>query len=109
MKKFLMTAALVATVSLTACTGNETKTNAYADIVAAATANHAEAAKSGYTWKQKKMKKGYVDHYLAKAEAAKAKGDEAGAMKNAQAALKTAKAEVAQRDAANGLKAGWEK
>ena len=111
MKKLLITAALVATVSLTACTGNGTKVNSssYADVVSAAKAAHADASKSGYIWKQKKMKMSYVDTYLAKAEAAKAKGDDAGALKAANQALKTANAEVAQREAANGLKGGWEK
>ncbi len=109
MKKLLMTAALVATVSLTGCAGNGAKDESYASIVAAATATHADAAKSGYTWQQKKMKMSYVDTYLAKAEEAKAKGDDEGALKAANQALKTAKAEVAQREAANGLKAGWEK
>ena len=109
MKKLLITAALVATVSLSACAGNEAKPDSYADIVAAATAAHADAAKSGYAWKQKKMKLSYVEDYLAKAEEAKAKGDEAGAMKNAKEALKTANAEVAQRDSAKGLKGAWEK
>lgn len=109
MKKLLMTAALVATVSLAGCAGNGAKADSYADIVAAATATHADAAKSGYTWKQKKMKMGYVDTYLAKAEEAKAKGDDEGALKAAKQALKTANAEVAQRDAADGLKGGWEK
>lgn len=109
MKKLLMTAALVATVSLAGCTGNGTKDDSYAGIVAAAKATHAEAAKSGYVWKQKKMKLGYVETYLAQAEEAKAKGDDEAALKAAQAALKTAKAEVAQRDSAEGLKGGWEK
>ncbi len=111
MKKLLMTAALVATVSLTGCTGNEAKadSNSYADVVAAAKATHADAAKSGYIWQQKKMKMSYVDTYLAKAEEAKAKGDDEGALKAANKALKTAKAEVAQRDSADGLKAGWVK
>lgn len=109
MKKLLMTAALVATVSLTGCAGNGAKDDSYASIVAAATAIHADAAKSGYTWQQKKMKMSYVDTYLAKAEEAKAKGDDEGALKAAKQALKTAQAEVAQREAANGLKAEWEK
>ncbi len=109
MKKLLMTAALVATVSLTGCAGSGAKDDSYAGIVAAATATHADAAQSGYTWKQKKMKMGYVDTYLAKAEEAKAKGDDEGALKAANQVLSTAKSEVAQREAANGLKAGWEK
>lgn len=109
MKKLLMTAALVATVSLTGCATNGAKSDSYADVVAAAKATHADAKKSGYVWQQKKMKMSYVEDYLAKAEEAKAKGDDKGALKAANMALKTAKAEVAQRDSANGLKAGWEK
>lgn len=109
MKKLLMTAALVATVSLAGCAGNGAKTDSYEEIVSAAKAAHAEAANSGYVWQQKKMKMSYVDTYLAEAEEAKAKGDDEAALKAAKAALKTAKAEVAQRDSADGLKAGWEK
>ena len=109
MKNLLISAALMATVTLSGCAGSEAKTDSYAGIVAAANTAHADAKTSGFVWKQKKMKLSYVEDYLAKAEAAKAKGDEAGAMANAKAALKTANAEVAQRDSAKGLKAGWEK
>ncbi len=109
MKKLLITAALVATVSLAACTSNEAKAGSYASVVSAAKAAHADAASSGFTWQQRDMKLSYVDHYLALAEEAKAKGDDAAAMDFAQQALKTANAEVAQRDAGKTLKAGWEK
>jgi len=109
MKKLLISTALVASFALTGCIANDTKPTSYADIVAQAKATHADAAKSGYVWKQKKMKTGYVEHYLALAEEAKAKGDEAGALQAAKEALKTANAEIAQRDGANNLKTVWEK
>ena len=109
MKKLLISAAILATATLTGCNSNQAKPTAYSDIVSQAQAMHADAAKSGYSWKQKKMKKSYVDHYLALAADAKTKGDDAGALKAANAAYKTAIAEVGQRDDANDLKAGWEK
>jgi len=58
---------------------------------------------------KKKMKLSYVEDYLAQAEKAKSNGDEAAALKAAQKALKIAKAEIAQREDAIGLKATWEK
>lgn len=109
MKKLLISAAILATATLTGCAGNQSKPTTYAEIVEQAKTVHADAAKSGYVWQQKKMKKPYVDHYLAVAADAKAKGDNEAALKAANAALNTANAEVAQRDDAEGLKAGWEK
>lgn len=109
MKKLLISTALVTSFTLTGCIANDTKPTSYADIVAQAKATHADAANSGYVWKQKKMKTSYVEHYLTLAEEAKAKGDDAAALQAAKEALKTAKAEVAQRDGAENLKATWEK
>ncbi|GKT11047.1 MAG: hypothetical protein ISEC1_P0010 [Thiomicrorhabdus sp.] len=109
MKKLLISAVIIAAATLTGCNANQAKPTSYADIVAQAKTIHADAANSGYSWKQKKMKKSYVDYYLALAADAKASGDSAGALKAANAALNTANAEVAQRDDAKSLKAGWEK
>ena len=109
MKKLLISATLLAAATLTGCNTTQTKTTSYSDTVSQAKSLHADAAKTGYVWKQNKMKKSYVEHYLAQAEEAKSKGDEAGALKAAQEALKTAKAEIAQREDAVGLKATWEK
>ncbi len=103
MKKLLIAATIATTMTLGACVGNPMSSSAsYSDVVAQAKATHKEAASHGNVWKQKKMKKAYVDHYLAKAEAAKKKGDDAAAMKNAKLALKIAKAEIKQsKDYAN--------
>jgi len=109
MKKLLISAAILTSVTLVGCNANQAKPTTYAEIVSQAKIVHADAAKSGYVWKQKKMKKSYVEHYLALAEEATAKGDTAGALKAAKAALKTANAEVSQRDDAKDLKAGWVK
>ena len=109
MKKLLISAALVATVALSGCYTNQNKPTSYSDIVSQAKSLHADATKTGYVWKQKKMKLSYVEDYLAQAEKAKSKGDEASALKAATEALKIAKAEIAQREDAIGLKATWEK
>lgn len=110
MKKFLIGAAFVyATASLTGCAGNAAKAETYDAIVADATATHAEAKKMHNVWKQKAMKLGYVEHYLDLAAKAKQKGDEAGAIKLAKEAQKTAHAEVAQMNNNANIKAAWEK
>ncbi len=109
MKKSLISATIVATIALSGCNTNKAKPTSYADIVSQAKSLHANAAETGYVWKQKKMKTSYVEHYLAQAEEAKSKGDQAGALKAAQEALKIARAEIAQREDAVGLKATWEK
>ncbi|MDG6773465.1 hypothetical protein QCB45_03905 [Thiomicrorhabdus sp. ZW0627] len=109
MKKFLIAAGIAAALGLTACSSMATSSDSYDAIVADATATHAEAAKMGNVWKQKKMKLAYVDHYLDLAAKAKEKGDEATAIKMAKEAQKTAHAEVAQMQKYADLKAGWEK
>lgn len=110
MKKLFIGTAIVAALSMGGCASNEAAApSSYADYVSAAKAAHAKAAAAGNVWKQKKMKKGYVDHYLAKAEEAKKKGDDAGAMKYAKEAYKSANAEVAQTASWEGQKAAWEK
>ncbi|MCF6253497.1 MAG: hypothetical protein L3J38_01990 [Thiomicrorhabdus sp.] len=109
MKKLLISAAIVATITLSGCNTNQSKPTSYSDIVSQTKSLHADAIKTGYSWKQKKMKTSYVEDYLAQAEKAKSKGDEAGALKAAKEALKIAKAEIAQREDAVGLKATWEK
>lgn len=108
MKKLLLTAAIAATMTLTACSSAPAK-GSYEAMIADAKAAHAQAAKAGNTWKQKKMKKPYVDHYIAKAEEAKKKGDEKGAMKWAKEALKSAEAELHQTNHYADLKPGWYK
>ena len=111
MKKLLMTLSSVAimSVSLNACATNMAGPSNYADIVKAAQAAHAEAKAGKNVWKQKKMKKAYVDHYLAKAEEALKKGDDAGALKFAKLALKVANAEVDQLKRYADEKPMWEK
>jgi len=109
MKKLLIGSAIIASIAMTGCTANEAAPTNYSGYMDGAKAAHAKAAAVGNVWKQKKMKKGYVDHYLAKAEAAKAKGDDAGALKYAKKAYKSANAEVAQSKTWEGQKAAWEK
>ena len=109
MKKLLIGTALVATIGMTGCTANATTSTSYADIVESAKAAHAKAKTVNNVWKQKKMKQPYVDTYLAKADEAKKKGDDAAAMKYAKQAYKSAHAEVAQMESWKGMKAAWEK
>lgn len=108
MKKLFVSAAIVASLSLGACSSSQTKSlSSYDDIVTEAVAVHAEAKKKGNVWKQKKMKLAYVDHYIAKAEEAKKKGDDTAAMKFAKEALKTANAEVNQSAKYADLQPAW--
>lgn len=108
MKKYLIGAAIIASLSLGACSSSPSKsTMSYDDTVAEAKAQHAKAKSYGNVWKQKKMKMSYVETYLTKAEEAKKKGDEAAAMKYAQEALKSANQEVAQSESNAGLKPAW--
>ncbi len=109
MKKLLIGSMLAAAVAMTGCTATASNPTSYSDYVDAAKAAHAKAAANNNVWKQKKMKKPYVEHYLAKAEEAKKKGDEAAALKYAKEAYKSANAEVAQTESWKGLKAAWEK
>lgn len=110
MKKILVGAAIIASLSLGACSSTPSKSSTpvtYEEIIAEAKAQAAIAKKSGNVWKQKKMKKPYVETYIAKAEAAKKKGDDKAAMKWAQEALKLANAAVEQSKDSEGIKPAW--
>lgn len=109
MKKLIISAAIIATAALSGCANNASKPTAYSDLVSEAKALQADAAKSGYVWQQKKMKKPYVEHYIDQAEQAKAAGDEAAALKAANQAYDTAVAQIAQREDNADLKGAWEK
>lgn len=109
MRKLLIGSALVAAVAMTGCASTASTPTSYSDYVDAAKAAHAKAAANKNVWKQKKMKLPYVEHYLAKAEEAKKKGDEAAALKYAKEAYKSANAEVAQSESWKGMKPMWEK
>lgn len=107
MKKLFIGTALVAALGLSACSANTANPTTYFDYVTAAQEAHATAKKAKNVWKQKKMKKSYVDTYLAKAAAAKELGNDAEALKHAKEAYKIANAQTAQ--SANIAKAVWEK
>ncbi len=103
MKKLFIGVALVAALSITAACNAKTD---YNSVVEEAKSLHALADKrDGNVWKQKKMKKPYVDTYLAKAAKAKKAGKDADAMKFAKQALNTAREEVKQMD--NKDKPAW--
>jgi len=110
MKKLFVGLAVAATMTLSACSSSPAKSGAsmgYEATIAEAKALHAESAANGNVWKQKKMKKAYVDHYVAEAEAAKKAGDDAKAMSYADKALKSAKAELSQYKENENLKPLW--
>jgi|ACQI01.1.fsa_nt_gi flagellar basal body L-ring protein FlgH len=111
MKRFLIgTLFAAASLSMTACASNAPKEpTSYADYIEAAQSLHAEAKKNKNVWKQKKMKKPYVEHYIAKAEEAKKKGDEAKALKYAKEAHKSAEAQMRQVNSWKTLTPPWEK
>jgi len=97
MKKIFIGIAIIASLSIGACNATKLDTNSYEGIVSEAKANHALAKeKYGNVWKQKKMKKSYVDTYLEKADKAKKAGKDADALKFAKQARDTAVQEVKQ-------------
>lgn len=99
MKKLLIGAMLTASMALVGCEHTATSGTSYTDVLAKAEKLHNEAKAKGYVWKQKKMKKGYVEHYKAEAEAAAKKGDMDKAMAAANNALKSAEGELRQANA----------
>lgn len=108
MKTLLIGTVVVAALSLGACSNSPAKAtsaSAYDKVVAEAKAQHAKSKSMGNSWKQKKMKKPYVDTFLAKAAAAKEKGDDEKALKLANKALFTANAQVVQ--ITNSPKPAW--
>lgn len=110
MKKILVGAAVAVALNLTACSTMATQSpNSYEAILADVAAAQAKSVEMKNVWQQKKMKLSYVDHYLDLAKKAKAKGDDAAAIKWAKEAQKTANAQIAQIEAHKGYKAAWEK
>lgn len=106
MKKLFIGMAVIASLSISACNATKPDANSYEGVVAEAKAKHAFAKKrDGNVWKQKKMKKAYVDHYLAQAAKAKKAGKDADALKLAKQARDTARQEVKQMD--NKDKPAW--
>ena len=109
MKQLLLGMAIALSLSVTGCAYNNSTPSSYAEYVGAAKAAHAKAVANKNVWQQKKMKLPYVEHYLAKADEAKQKGDDSTALKYAKEAYKSANAEVAQVDSWKTLKPAWEK
>lgn len=109
MKPLLVGIAFALCISLTSCALNNSTPSSYSEYVNAAKTAHAKAIANKNVWQQKKMKLPYVEHYLAKANEAKQKGDNTTAMEYAKKAYKFANAEVAQIDAWKTLKPAWQK
>ncbi len=98
MKKLFIGAALV--VSLTVVSHGsvyaKAETASFESIIAEAKAKHAIAKKEGNVWKQKKMKKSFVDTFIDKAQAAKKAGKNTEAVAYANQALNTATQQIRQ-------------
>lgn len=109
MKKLLIGTALAAVLGITGCTSNAATPTTYDDYVASTQAAYEKAKAKNVVWKQKAMKKPYVDTWLDKAAEAKAKGDDAKAMEYVKEAYKVAQAQLDQIESWKTLKAGWEK
>ncbi len=109
MRKLVIGTAILAALSMSACASNSSAPSSYSDYVDAAKAAHEVAKKNQNVWKQKKMKKPYVEHYLAKADEAKKKGDDAGALKYAKEAYRSANGQVSQVESWKTMAPAWQK
>jgi len=99
MKKLFVGMAVIASLSINVCNATKPDPNSYEGVVAEAKAQHAFAKKrDSNVWKQKKMKKSYVETFLAKADKAKKAGKDADALKFAKQARDIAIQEVKQMD-----------
>ena len=107
MKKLILTAIILSSMSLNAFAKTSDKTS-FESIVAEAKSSHIQAQEMhNIVWKQKKMKHPYVEHFLKKADEAIKKGDKATAMKMAQRALITAQGELRQAKAFDSIEPSW--
>lgn len=109
MKKLLVISAVAAALTLGACASTPEAKPEYEATVEKATMLQAQSKAAGNVWKQKKMKLPYTEDYLAQADEAKKKGDDAGALKLAKEALKTAQAQVDQTSTYANDKPSWYK
>lgn len=103
MKKLLVGATVLATLTLGACGHNASK-DSYDALVEEAKAKQEVSKKDGNVWQQRRMKLPYVDHYLAEAEKARQES-----VRLAQEAVKTANAQLRQTKEGKELKPGWYK
>lgn len=104
MKKLLVGATVLATLSLAACNHNQTAGDNYASLVSEAQQKQEIARQSGNVWQQRRMKLPYVDHYLAEAEKARQES-----VRLANEAVDTANAQLDQSSYAAELRPGWYK
>lgn len=101
MKKLLVGATVLATLTLGACAHNQHSDN-YSALVEEAKAKQAISKENGNVWKQKAMKKPYVEHYLEEAEKARLES-----VRLAKEAVRSADAQIAQTKEADDLTPGW--
>ncbi len=103
MKKLLVGATVLATLTLAACNHNQAmSTDGYAALVAEAQEKQAKSHELGNVWQQRNMKLPYVDHYLAEAEKARQES-----VRLAREAVKSANAQIEQSKYAAELRPGW--
>lgn len=111
MKKLLVISAIAASLTLGACasTPEASAKSEYDATVEKATMLQAQAKAAGNVWKQKAMKLPYTEDYLAQADEAKKKGNDAEALRLAKEALKTAEAQLVQNERHAAEKPAWYK
>jgi uncharacterized lipoprotein YbaY len=103
MKKLLVGATFLATLTLAACNHNQAMpADEYASLVAEAQDKQAKSKELGNVWQQRNMKLPYVDHYLAEAEKARQES-----VRLAREAVKSANAQLDQSKYGSELRPGW--
>lgn len=103
MKKLLVGATVLATLTLGACAHNQHNDN-YSALVKEAQAKQEISKETGNIWHQRAMKKPYVEHYLAEAEKARLES-----VRLAKEAVRSADAQIAQTEEARATVPGWYK
>ncbi|MBE0494249.1 MAG: hypothetical protein IBX48_07885 [Thiomicrospira sp.] len=103
MKKLLVGATVLATLTLGACAHNQ-QTDKYAALVNEAKAKQDISKETGNIWHQRAMKKPYVEHYLEEAEKARLES-----VRLANEAVRSANAQIAQTEEARAMTPGWYK
>lgn len=102
MKKLLVGATVLTSLTLAACSHTQTKDDGYAAFVAEAKAKQEISRENGNVWQQRNMELPYVEHYLVEAEKARLES-----IRLAKEAVKSANAQIAQTEDGRALTPGW--
>ncbi len=110
MKKLILTAVILSTMSLNASAKAPANELSFKEIVAETESKHATAKEMfNVVWKQRDMQKPFVEHFLYKANAAKKASDEDSAIDYALQALAVASGELRQAEAMKTNTPSWVK